>query len=321
MNIIEEVKEGLHSRSLNEKHFAKINQAMLELANNTKEGQQIMEEMTEDGDRVVINFDFGPDGKFYWAAEDGKLTVGDGVLREDADGTVFTSAKTWYEALLLFKYPYNEVLEKNLVRWEKKATMVAEFNPLLTFMGETLDMPPGMMDSRVLDLEPMEMVAFHLEGDISIQGAVAGLVDGMKEHAAKIERIFLIHDKRVFHPEQYNSISEKDYGIIAMAPVPEKTSKNNLIKGDLYELSFEGGKHGALDCLLSDLRPRFSAWRHFAWLGFEWKHDVAIDKNKIAMTEIIVNDGIRAAFTSNPRECIENKADDIKAIVYVPLVE
>ncbi|MFX0100860.1 MAG: hypothetical protein ACFFCS_14895 [Candidatus Hodarchaeota archaeon] len=321
MNIIEEAKNDFHARTLNETNWSKINEAFVEIANNTEEGRRIMEEMTEDGDRIVINFDLTPDVKFFMAAEDGKLVIEHDVQREDADATIYTTARRWFELAILNRYDWSEAIEMKMGTWEGKPNLVFEFSPLFGHIGRTLEMPPGMRDSKILDLEPIDMVAFHLEGKASIEDAVAGLIEGIKDHVKKIERIFLIHDKPVLVGGQGPIIKAENYGIIAMTPIPRNVDKKKLFKGDLYELSFDGGKYGAVDSLYADLRPNFLAWRGFAWMRFSMKHDVKSDTDRNAMAEIIVDDENRPAIISKPRETLAEKIDDIKAIVYMPIKE
>ncbi|MFX0100857.1 MAG: hypothetical protein ACFFCS_14880 [Candidatus Hodarchaeota archaeon] len=322
MGLFEELKNDLHARKLSEKDFERMMRAFEEFAKTNEEARQLVKDITEDGDRVIINFDFGPDGKFCWAAENGELSIRYGIQREDADGTGRAPGKEWFNAMINRTTDLTELSEHITI--EGHAERYLEFNPLNELIVKELEMPPGMRDSRVVELEPMEMVAYHHAMEQSIPATVAGLIERLNKHRIHPDEIYLIHDKPLLHmfgPGKQKQ--DKTCGIIAMVPIPK--DKEGIFSSKegagLYKISFEGGKHGAVDSLVSDLHPSLLLWRRFFWISFCKRHDVVFDKNKGVMLKILIDKVIRDDIIANPRKTIEEKAEDIKAIIYAPLIE
>ncbi|MFX0100854.1 MAG: hypothetical protein ACFFCS_14865 [Candidatus Hodarchaeota archaeon] len=319
MTLTEELKDELHSRRLTENDFPKMARALTEFSETNEEARKIVKMLCDDDDSIIINVNLLPDEKYCFIAENGTFTMLIGEHRDDADGTVSWSKRAYFESTLL------GIPQAKQMEMTGNGMKVYALAPLFNLWGRQMGGYAGMRDSRVENLEPVDMIAYHLENSLSIKDAVSGLVEGLRGKVDRINEIYLVRDKPLLHLFGPGAlVKDETGGLIAMVPAPK--GKENLVSsakgaGGLHKIPFEGGKHGALDSLLSDLRPEYIIFRTFSWIGFCNKHDVVFDKNKKAMAKLVIDEGIREAIMSNPRETIEEKAGDIKVIVYVPVNE
>ncbi len=321
MDLIREVQEGIHSRSMKENDLIKIMDAEIEFIKINPEAREILNDFTEDGERLVANFTIKPIGKFCVIIENGKMYYEQNKWRDDAKVTAITDAKTWYELMITQRLTWDSVFQERSVVLEGNTKGFEIYFFLWDLFYAEIQLPTGFWKSSLVDLEPREMVAFHHPGPDPIIPAIDGLVQELKKkNVSNIAEIFLMHDKLMYYIDDNRNWHEAiPGGAYAMVSIGDGTNEKCFLTEKTEIISFEGGLYGSIPSRFYELDISCGRLRRFPFVKWSRKFGVTLNQAKQTIAKVKIPTDAQNEFYIDPRGFIDKYKENIDILIYNPI--
>ncbi len=318
MDLISEVQQGIHGRTIKEEGLFKVLDAVMDFSEKNRDAKELLNDYADDGERMVANWAVEPFGRFCIVMEGGKFYYEKNKWRDDSNAKVVTDAKTWYDVFINQRVEPADIVKTGSWVVEGRQQSLQGLYLLWDMFYTEIQLPTGFWTSSVVELEPQEMAAFHYPEPDPAQ-AIAGLIQEVKQKGPmKLDHVFLVHDKPMFHMDDKRNWHESTPGgVFAMFPIGEM--EKDLLTDRFEIISSEGGSYGAIPSRYFELNVIYARWRRFPFIKWSKKFGVQLNLAKQTMVDIPIPEKGKGAFFIDPRGFIEKNKEEIDVTIHNPI--